>query len=121
MLAYHLPKKLKPIGCLVLLAAFQIIIRERLRLDEREERLDERLLLMERLDDRDEGIPHTYDAENNFSANGQLGKEGDVTFSSLSNAWLMKPYYHEQRWSRTIHSCQATWCAVTAETRLSIG
>jgi hypothetical protein len=85
LVAYHLPKKLKPTERLLLLAAVLILVRERLRLDEREERLDERLLMLERLDDRDDGIPYTYDAENKFSANGQLQNEGNVTFSSLSN------------------------------------
>ncbi len=42
------------------------VARERLRLDARLERFAERLRLLERLDDRDDGMPYTYDLENKF-------------------------------------------------------
>ena len=43
--------------------------RERLRFDTRLDRFEERLRPMERLDDRDDGMPYTYDLENNLGNN----------------------------------------------------
>ena len=64
-----LPKKLKPMGRLPLLPPSLSVARERFRLDERLERFEERLRLLERFDDRDDGMPYTHDAENNFGDN----------------------------------------------------
>ncbi len=43
--------------------------RERLRVDARLERFEERLRILECLDDRDDGIPYSYDLENNIGNN----------------------------------------------------
>ena len=52
-------------GRLVLLPPVLSVASDRLRLDERLERFEERLRLLERLDDRDEGMSYIYDAEKN--------------------------------------------------------
>ena len=55
---YHLlPKKLKPVGRLLVLPPDLSVARERLRLDTRLEHFGERLHLLERLDDGDDGMP----------------------------------------------------------------
>ena len=59
-----LPKKLKPVGRLLVLPPNLRVARERLRLDARLECFAERLRLLERLGDRDDGMPYTYDLEN---------------------------------------------------------
>jgi hypothetical protein len=65
-LHHLLPKKLKPMGRLPFLPPSLSVARERFRFDER---LEERLRLLERLDDRDDGMPYTHDADNNFGDN----------------------------------------------------
>ncbi len=61
-----LPKKLKPVGRLLVLPPSLRDARECLRPDARLERLAERLCPFERLNDRDDGMKYTYDLENNF-------------------------------------------------------
>ncbi len=61
-----LTEKLKPVGRLLVLPPNLRIARERLRLDKRLERFAERLRPLERLGDRDDGMPYTYDPENKF-------------------------------------------------------
>ena len=64
-----LPKKLKPTGRPPFLPPSLSVARERFRLDERLERFEVRLRLLERLDDRDDGMPYTHDIDNNFGDN----------------------------------------------------
>ena len=64
-----LPKKLRPMGRLPFLPAILSVARERFRLDERLERFEERLRLLERFDDREDGMPYTHDAYYNFGDN----------------------------------------------------
>ena len=61
-----MPKKLKLVGRLLVLPPNLGVARERLWLDIRLERFEERLRPLERLGDRDDGMPYTYDPENNF-------------------------------------------------------
>ena len=53
-------------GRLLVLPPNLRVARERLRPDARLERLAERLCPFERLDDRNDGMPYTYDLENKF-------------------------------------------------------
>ena len=55
---------MKPVGRLGVLPPNLRVARERLRPDARLERFAERLRPFESLDDRDDGIPYTYDIEN---------------------------------------------------------
>ena len=66
---------LKPVGRLLVLPPNLRVARERLRLDARLDRFAERLRLLERLDDRDDGMPHTYDLENKFGDNKLAARE----------------------------------------------
>ena len=74
-LDHLLPKTLKPVGRLLVLPPNLRVARERLRLDARLDRFAERLRLLERLDDRDDGMPHTYDLENKFGDNKLAARE----------------------------------------------
>ena len=56
-------------GRLVLLPPVLSVASDRLWLDERLERFEERLRPLERLDDRDDGMPYIYSAENKFDTN----------------------------------------------------
>ena len=53
-------------GRLLVLPPNLRVARERLRPDARLQRFAERLRPFESLDDRDDGIPYTYDIENKF-------------------------------------------------------
>jgi len=68
-LDHLLPKLL--VGRLLVLPSNLRVARERLRLDARLERFEERLRPLERksLDDRDDGMPYTYDIEINIGNN----------------------------------------------------
>lgn len=59
-----LPKKLKPLRRRLVLPPNLSVVRVRLRLVARLERFEERLCPLERLDDRDDGMPYIYDTEN---------------------------------------------------------
>lgn len=66
-LPYRLvPKILYPVDRLFLLPPSVSDVRESTLLDERLERLEERLRLFERLVDRDDGMLYTLDAENKY-------------------------------------------------------
>jgi len=65
-LDHLLPKKLKPVGRVLVLPPDLRVTRERLRLDARLERFAERLRPFERLNVRDDAMPYTYDLENKF-------------------------------------------------------
>ena len=56
---------LNPVDRLFLLPPSVSDVRERLLLNECLERLEERLRLLERLDDRDDGMLYTHDLDNN--------------------------------------------------------
>ena len=83
-----LPKKLKPMGRLPFLPPSLSVARERSRYDVRLERLEERLRLLERLDDRDDGMPYTHYADFNFG-DERPGAEYDISFG--------RRYAHKER------------------------
>lgn len=66
-LNHLMPKKLEPLGRPLILLAYLGVARVRLRLEARLEPFEERLRPIERIDDRDDGMPYTYDAENKFA------------------------------------------------------
>ena len=73
-LDHLLPKKLKPVGRLLVLPPPNLrVARERLRLDARLKRFAERLRPFEGLDDRNVGMPYIYDLEN---------KSGNISFDA---------------------------------------
>ena len=69
-LDHLLPKKLKPVGRLLVLPPNLWVACVRLRLDARLERLVEHLRPFERLDDRDDGMPYTYELETKMVQKG---------------------------------------------------
>lgn len=56
-------------GRLGLLPPVLCVARDRRRLEERLDRFEERLRLLERLDDRDDGMSYICSAENKFGTN----------------------------------------------------
>ena len=65
-LDYLLPKYLKAVGRLLVLPPNLRVDCKRFRPDARLERFAERLRPLERIDDRDDGMPYTYDLEDKF-------------------------------------------------------